>query len=215
MNDAVRIPVLLLLVAIGVTVAGASVALGVGDIIADQSPAGEISIAGSNVTATGTEGETVLIANVSKTSDIEFTEDGGTISVTERANTPLTQREQRRAIEIARENSTVASYLETVENEELTVRPVKRIEREEMQTDTVEFDTVETNDSIVSGEFGQAINVTVHESDYTVTVDRDPSYVEDRAVVRVGHTGRSDARYWVKVDLESRAVTDITDWGDV
>jgi hypothetical protein len=216
MNDILGSPLIVLvaLTSIGGSLAVGGVVLGVGDGVIGEDHMGEIRVTGDNITAASSEGETVLTTNVSETSDIEFTEDGETISVTERENTPLTQREQERAIRTAQNNQTVASYLETIKNEEFTVKPVKQFDKEAIQTDTIEIDTEKTDSSIVSEEY-EVINVTLDQSEDTVTVDRTPSYVEDRAVVQISHTGRSNARYWVKVDLANKTITDITDRDDL
>ncbi|OYR38764.1 MULTISPECIES: hypothetical protein [unclassified Halorubrum] len=217
MNEDARtgLVVLLVLASVGVGLAGTLAALGVGDPIADRDQVGEVSIAGTNVTASSDKSDTAVVTNVSETSDIELTEDGGDILITTRENDRFTRHERGRAVEIVRANRTVASYLETVENEELTVEPIRKLNSGEAQTATFTFDVEETNSTLSAGETVKIRNLTVEKSDDTVTVDREPSYVEDRAVVRIGRAGREDARYRAEIDLANETVVDITDMGEL
>jgi hypothetical protein len=221
MNDArTRLVVLAVLATLGVSLAGAGVALGIGDAIASGDRMGEVTVAGSNVTVASSDGEVVLTETVPETSDIEISEDAGGITVAERAGNddPFTQRERERAVEIARNNDIVSSYLETVADPTVTVHPVEKLNATEMQTETVAFNVSERDDIDVSGEDTQVLkvtNVTIEESGDSVTIDREPSYVEDLAVVHVNHPDRTDARYWVRVDLANETVVDITDWKDM
>lgn len=223
MNHDARTPfvVLVVLAGVGVSLAGVGVALGVGDIDADRNRIGEVSVAGPNVTVTNGHGEAVLTETVPTTSDIKISENGSGITVAEQAENPataFTQRERDRAVEIARRNETVRSYLETVAEPTFRVEPVKKLSTKEMQTVTVKFNESGEDDVDVSGEDTQVLkvtNVTVTESSGSVTIDREPTYVEDVAVVRITHPGWDSPRYSVRVDLANRTVTDITDWSGV
>ncbi|WP_136689252.1 hypothetical protein [Halorhabdus amylolytica] len=217
MNDDARVRLFLLvgLTAIGVSLAGAGVALGVGDRLAAGDRTGEVSVTGTNVTVSSSDGDVVLMENLSDVSDIEITEDGGGITVAERDDSPFTRSERERAVEIARTNGTVESYLETIETPDISVEPIEKLSLEASESTTVEFDVNGTNDTIASGEGVQIVNVSVEESDGSVKIDREPSYVEDEAVVRIGSSARERSRYWVKVDLAIGTVTDVTDWDAV
>lgn len=222
MTDARTHPaVLVVLVAVGVSLAGAGAALGIGDALANGDRMGEVTIAGPNVTVSGGDGEVVLTETVPETSDIEVAVDGDGIKVAEQADGPptaFTQRERERAIGIARQNGTVRSYLGTVADPTFTVHPVEKLTARELHTATVTFNVSERDGVAVSGDGVQVVNVTnvtTAESGDAVTIDREPSYVEDLAVVRIGHPGRESARYWVRVDLANGTVTHITDWEDV
>lgn len=218
MDDDVRIRVLVLVVlaAVGVTLAGIGVALDTEDVITDDRMA-EVSIAGTDVTVSSSDGEVVLSENVSETSDIEITEEKGGITVMEQEEDRFTQTERERAVEIARNNTTVESYLETVENPNFSVEPVKKLDAEEsevLEVATVTSDVNGTNATISSEETVRIVNVTTEESDDAVRIDREQSYVEERAVVWIDHPGRERHRYSVKVDLMNGTVVDITDWDD-
>ncbi|WP_254837973.1 hypothetical protein [Natronomonas marina] len=207
-----RILLLGVLAAVGITLAGVGVALGIGNSNTDDDRIAEVSVARTNLTVSDGGNDVVLMENVSETSDIEIVKNRTEITVTEHESDPLTQRERERAIEIARNNETVASHLETVDDPDFTVDPVERIDAEEMRTTTVEFDVDELNhtgDSVLVG------NVTVEESDDSVTVEREPSHVADRAVVRISPADSEEAQYSVGVDLTNRTVTHVTDWGNV
>ncbi|WP_135663814.1 hypothetical protein [Halorhabdus rudnickae] len=213
-----RLAVLVVLAAVGVTLAGAGVALGSADPLASNDRMGEVSIAGTNVTVAGSDGDVVLTETVPKTHDLEVSEDSGEISVVEQIETadPFTRSERERAIEIARNDETIESYLETIPDPALTVQPVEILNTTEMQT--VSFNASDRDDLDVSGEDAQVLeftNATVEESADSVTIDREPSYLEGVAVVHVGRSDRERARYWVRVDLENGTVTDVTDWDAV
>ena len=49
----------------------------------------------------------------------------------------------------------------------------------------------------------------------TVTIDRDPKYVEDEAVVRIRDPATDEMYYSATVDLENETVTEITEWDTV
>lgn len=221
MNDArTRLVVLVVLAAVGVSLAGAGVALGIGDALASSDRMGEVSIAGSTVTVSSSNGDVVLTETVPETSDLEISEHSGGITVAEQTedDEPFTRRERERAVEIARQNETVESYLDTVANPTFTVHPVEKLNATEMQATTVTFNGSERDDIDVSGNDSQVLkitNVTVEESSDSVTIDREASYCEDVAVVHVGHPDRDRPRYGVRVDLANGTVTGITDWAGV
>jgi flagellar basal body P-ring protein FlgI len=216
MNDVrTRLAVVAVLAAVGVGLAGAGAVLGAGDAIAGGDRMGEVTVAGTNVTVSGSDGEVVLTGNVSETSDVEIIEAGGGITVAQRENEPFTRQERERAIEITRSNETIAAYLETVEDVAFRVEPVEKIDADEMQTATVEFDVNGTTGTIASGENVRVANVTVEEQDYSVTIDREPSYVAGRAVVRIHGSDGDDPDYSADVDLANGTVADVTDWTGV
>ena len=216
MNDVrMRLVVVAVLAAVGVGLAGAGAVLGAGDAIAGGDRMGEVTVAGTNVTVSGSDGEVVLTGNVSETSDLEIVEAGGGITVAQRENEPFTRQERERAIEITRSNETIAAYLETVEDVAFRVEPVEKIDADEMQTATVEFDVNGTTGTIASGETVRVANVTVEEQDYSVTINREPPYVADRAVVRIHGSDGDDPDYSVEVDLANGTVAGVTDWTGV
>jgi hypothetical protein len=216
-----RLVVLVVLAGVGVSLAGAGVALGGGGVLASGDRMGEVTVAGTNVTVAGSDGDVVLTETVPETSDIEISADGGGITVAEQPHEPattFTQREREQAIEIAHHNGTIESYLETVADPTFSVHPIEELNTTEMQGATVTFSVNESDEIDASGDHGRVLkltNVTIEESDDSVTVDREPAYVEDQAVVHVGHSDRQGARYWVRVDLANGTVVDITDWEDV
>lgn len=209
-----RVIALAALAVVGLALAGIGSGFGLAGGIADGGRIAEVSIDGSNVTVSDNGSDVVLTETVSETSDIEVVDDGGEITVAERAGDPFAQRERERAVEIARRNETVASYLQTVDDAEFAVEPVENVPSEELQTDTVRLDASEANGTVASGGTVQVVNVTVDESGDSATIDREPTSVEDRAVVQIDAADQGDSRYWVDVDLADGTVTDVTDWND-
>jgi hypothetical protein len=217
MNDDIkrRAVLLVVLAGIGVTLAGVGAAFGIGSSPLATDRTGEVSIAGTNVTVSGSGTGPKLVGTVSKTSDIEIAERGGKITVREHEDRPLTQRERERAVDIAQTNRTIASYLQQTENAEIRVEPIRKLRTQEIHAVTVETDLNGTNHSFPSNDSVAMVNITRKESSDAVTIDRDPSYVEDQATVRIGPPGWTDPRYSVTVDLTNGTVTQITDWRDL
>lgn len=211
-----RLLVLAALAVVGSGLAGAGIALGVENHVTSD-PMGEVSIIKTNVTVASSDGDVVLTENVSETSDIQLSKGGDRITIVEQADEdiPLTPRDRQRAVEIARTNATIESYLETTANATISVEPIKKMSATEMERQTVDSNLNRTESTIASAGTVRVVNVTIEESNESITVGREPSYVDDQAVVRIGSPGRETPKYSVQVDLENGTIIDTTYWDTI
>ncbi len=205
-----RLFVIVVLTAVGLSVAGVSAAFDLGDALGDTTRTGEINISDDNVTFSDGDREVRLLKNLSTTSDIEVTENGGEIRVRESDDGPLSERERQLAVDIARQNDSVRQYLD--EGATAEVEPIRQLDADRVKTTnlTVEAE-VETNVSVHSAEQVRVRNVTVQYEDDTVTVDRGPEYVDDEAVVDIKNSETGERRYSVVVNLADERIERVTE----
>ncbi|WP_202614421.1 hypothetical protein [Halostella litorea] len=214
-NDVrVRLAVLVGLAALAVGLAGVGTAVGVTDPIADADAGGEFVVADGSVTFAGNGENVTVVESTANVSEIRFEEtDSGRFVVSTETDRPLTPAERDRAVEIARSNGTVRGKLAELDGYELAVEPVQRLEADQVSSYDV---TLEADGNATAGETDVFVaNATAEDRDGTVVVERDPSYAEDRAVVRVQQPDAAEGerlRYSVDVDLANDTVTDVTDW---
>jgi len=205
-----RLLALVALGVLGVGLAGAGTAFGVTAPLAGTGSPAEFVVTDGNVTLTTGEGSATLVENMSDVRAVTIEETGdGEFTVHTQEARPLTEDERERARSIALANDTVRRELDAMPAHDLSVEPVRKLNlsaSESISVDTADLDAD-------SGEF------TVRSADDSdggaVTIVRDPSYVENRAVVRVRQPGVPDPRdlkYTVDVNLTSGTVTGITDW---
>ena len=97
---------------------------------------------------------------------------------------------------------------------ELSVEPIQQLNTSSFND--VSYDVVieanETNGEVMVWE------TTADQNESSVTIETDPSYVEDRATVRIRHPDREsphDLKYTVDIDLANETVTDVTDWDEI
>ncbi|ELY63152.1 hypothetical protein [Natrinema versiforme] len=217
MNEVVRSRLLVLvgLAVIGVGLAGVGTALGVAEPLATTGTSAEFVVAEDNVTfATGDESETV-VDDLSNVSEITIEEtDTGEFTVQTTEERPLTDSERERARTIAMTNETVKTELGEMDTYELSVEPIRKLSVDAFSQES--YDVAgglnETNNGTV------IIGTTDDGGDGSITVERDPSYVQDRANVRIRQPNASDRhelQYTVDIDVANGTVTDITDWDDI
>ena len=102
-----------------------------------------------------------------------------------------------------------------METYELTVDPIYKID--DLTTTQITGSVSSVNDS--SG----VIKMNTTDTSYSdrnnsVVVQREPSYVEGEATVRVRQPNedeRTSLKYTVSIDLATKTVTDITDWEEI
>jgi len=211
-----RVAFLLGLAILGVGLAGFGTAFGVTGPIAADDPGGEFVVSDQNVTFSAQGQEGTIVQNLSNVTTIEIKEaDDGQFAVTTERDQPLTDAERERAREIARRNETVRGALEDMDEYELIVEPIHKIDELKTTQISGEVSTVNESEGI------SKINLTgdsLSERDDAVVVQRDPSYVDDEAVVRISHPDEdepTDLKYSVSIDLATETVTDITDWEEI
>ncbi|WP_256392980.1 hypothetical protein [Natronoarchaeum rubrum] len=207
-----RLVFLLGLAVLGIALAGIGTAFGVTAPIAADDPSGEFVVSDQNVTFSTQSQEDTVVRNLSNVTTIEIEEStDGRFTVSTERDRPLTDAERERAKAIARGNDTVRRALDAMGEYELAVEPIHKID--ELSTTQISGDVSTVNES--EGIF--KINLSddsLTERDDAVVVDRDPTYVDDEAIVRVRHSNGdapTDLKYSVSVDLAAGTVTDITE----
>jgi len=215
MNQLVRVRLVVLvgLAVIGIGLAGVGVAFGVTKPIADTASSGKFVVSEENVTFSAGGESAVVVDNVSDVREISIEEtDTGHFTLRTTEEGALTDSERRRAREIAVTNDTVRRELDALGAYELTVQPIQKLNVSSVSQSryTTVAEINQTGDEFTVRETSLERN-----DSGTVTIERDPTYVEDRASVRIRQPGVDDSRelkYSVTVDLANGSVTDVTDW---
>ncbi|SFS54206.1 hypothetical protein [Halostagnicola kamekurae] len=222
MNEVIRSRMLVLvgLAVIGVGLAGIGTTLGMTGPLSSTGTPAEFVVSDDNITFTSDDIQETVVDDLSNVSKITVEEtDSGQYTIQTKEDQPLDEKERKRARTIAMTNETVNEALEEMDRYELSVEPVQKLNLSASSVQS--YDTVigvnETKDTTASSNM-TIVNTTDDHSDESVIIGRSPSYVEDRAVVRIRHPGEDsphDLKYTVDIDLADRTVTDITDWNDV
>ena len=218
MTEIIRTRLLVLagLVVVGIAVAGVGTAFDVTEPLSKTGPSGEFVVSDENVTFVGPSGSETVVTTLTNVRKITIErDDAGQYRLHTSKNQPLTDDERERARTIAVTNDTVEQSVETMGGYELSVEPIQKLDTSasSQQSYDVVIDGNQTSD-----EFTIVGTDTDDQEDGAVTIERDPSYVEDRAVVRIRQPGedeRSDLKYTVDVDLANDTVTGITDWEEI
>jgi hypothetical protein len=198
------------LAVLGLGLAGAGTAFGLTEPLSQMGSPAEFVVADGNVTLSADGESTTLVENVSDVRAVTIEETGdGQFTVRTREERPLTVAERERARSVALANETLRQKLDAMPAYELSVDPIQKLNA--TAVDQISLDSADSGDG--SGEF--TVESTGDSGDGSVTIVRDPTYVEGRAVVRVRRpdmTHPADLKYTADVNLTSGTVTDITDW---
>lgn len=210
-----RAGLLLGLAALGLGLAGAGAAIGVDSPVTDESPPG-FTVTDSNVTLSD-GGRKVTVINDTRSVDrIEISEEGSQFTVRTEQVPPLTEAERERAVAIVRGNGTLGERLAAMDGYDLDVEPIRRIAADQTTVRTLSSGQDDSGSfHVVTTENGTDSTAASVDSADSVVVARDPTYVEDRANVRVRPAEGDGARYSVTVDLVNGTVVRITDWSTV
>jgi len=207
-----RAGLLLGLAALGLGLAGAGAAIGVDSPVTDESPPG-FTVTDSNVTLSDGDREVTVINDTGSVDRIEIAEEGGRVTVRTEYEPPLTDVERERAVAIVRGNETLRARLAAMDGYELDVEPIKRITADRATVRTLS--SVEKDSGsfhvVTTGNGTERTTLPIDGSE-SVTVARDPTYLDHRANVRIRPTGSERARYSVTVDLTNGTVVRTTDW---
>lgn len=211
MNSDIRVRALAVvgLGVLGVVLALSGATFGVGNSLASDDPAPEFRISADNISVVTGDDRVTLVENASAVAAIEIsrTEGGVTVRTDERA--PLTERDRRRAADIALANDTVERYLDGIAEYDIDVRPIQRLTADESVTignvTTVNSASDGSTDFIVVST--ESSNLTVADWENSVTVNRQSSYVDGVASVVVSVPGDELV---ARVNLTRGAVEDIS-----
>lgn len=201
------------LAVLGIGVGWAGSSLGVDGPIADAEPSAEFMIAGNDVTLSDGDDDVTVVDNVTEVESLTIAEDDGDFAIETDESEPLPADDRELAAEIALNNESVRECLEAVDEYELVVEPIVKMDAGSVETVTVSGNASEREDQNAtdSGEFSfTAERTAVEKTGDTVTVSREPSHVEDEAIVRITHPENEDVNCSVLVDLDEEAVRRVT-----
>jgi hypothetical protein len=209
-----RLTLLVILAVLGAGLAVIGTAVGATGPLAAPGSGAAFVVSENNVTFEQGNQRATVIDNMTRIDSIEIEQQGsGTYRVDTVTRDPLTDSERSRAKTIARDNATVQQGLQDLDQYELTVEPIHELTVDSVQTTSfTALNTTSIDNETAEGE--GTFTLTVEDSNETgaVTIDRDPEYVEDEAVVRIRAPATNEVYYSATVDLENETVTDITDW---
>ncbi|WP_238593413.1 hypothetical protein [Natronobacterium lacisalsi] len=188
-------------------------AVGVSTPLADSQPNSTFVVSEENVTLEHGDERAAVVEDMSHVNQIEIErQDGGTFHVNTTTEQPLTESDRRDAQAIARNNETVQQALADVEQYKMSVNPIQKISADAMQTTTISgLNETSTNNSTETTTF----SVSTEGQNKSVTIDREPTYLEDEVSVRVLDPSSDETHYSITVNLETETVTGITDWTDL
>lgn len=212
----VRVFTLLALVSVGIATAWAGTALGIGDSIAATGSGSEFSVSADNVTFSDGDRKITVLENVSGTESIEIAAADGRLTVDSEPAEPLTDAERDHALEIARDNETVARRLASMDEYELAVEPIKGIHADSVQQTSIsgsEWTVVEAENGTEVLTFDvESESSSVEQGDDEVVISpAEQSYADDDVTVEISEPGSNEPRYEAQVDLAAERVVVVTD----
>lgn len=218
MPSEVRARILLLvgLAVVGVVLAGVGTAFAPDDAVQPE-PGAAFVVADDNVTVERTNQSETVVANLSNVSAVRIDRTNASqFTVETREQRPLSPDERERARTIALNNRTVREAVDDVGAVELTVEPIRKLNASSIVTE--EYNATPQYNVTADAEGGDTFTIHLNDTDGedgSVTVNRTPDYVDDRAVVKIRNSTEDppdDLQYSVRVDIANGTVTDITDW---
>lgn len=150
-----------------------------------------------------------VIDNMSSVDNIKIErQDSGTYQINTETDDPLSDGERHLAKTIARNNGTIQQALGDMERYNITAEPIRKLTADSAQTTSV----TGLNNTSMGGETVEktfTVSEDSNETD-TVSIDRDPEYVEGEAIVRIRDDDTGETDYSVTVDLQNKTVTDLS-----
>ncbi|WP_135363989.1 hypothetical protein [Halosimplex halophilum] len=205
-----RAALLVGLVALGVGLAAAGTALFPGGPADAGEPGAAFVVSETNVSVADADRDPTVVANVSSASRVEIERvDSGRFRVS--TDTPLSDRERRRAKAIARSNETVRRALAAMDGYELAVEPIRKLTVGSAARVNATAWSVNGSDGVRTF---RVENVTGG-SDGSVVVGRSRDYVDGAASVEIRRSPSGELAYRARVDLANGTVTGVTDWAAV
>ena len=171
-----------------------------------------------NVTVAQSDQSETTVTTLSNVSAVRIDRaNASRFTVETRERRPLSRDERDRARTIALNNRTVSEAVDSVGAVELTVEPIRKLNTSSIVT--AEYNvTRQYNATDAADDDTFAVEMNTDAESGSVTVDRTPEYVDDRAVVEIRNStadAPDDVKYSVKVDLANGTVADITDWEQI
>lgn len=214
-----RFAVLVGLAILGVGLAVIGTAVGATGFLTDDRGDAGFTVSEENVTFSDGDQEVTVVDNMTRVDRLEVEKvETGTYHVITETENPVTDSERRRAKAIIKRNETVRQALDDLDGYELTVEPVHKLTADSMVTENFTTANDSTSSDFVSNNETEDEEATytfsVESEEGNVTVNRDPTYVENEVVVWIRHPVADDVYYTVDVDLENSTVVEITEWDD-
>ena len=209
-----RLTLLVTLAVLGVGLAVIGTAVGATTPLAGSESDAAFVVSEDNITFEQGDQRATVLDNMTRVDSIEIEQQGsGTYQVNTETEAPLTDSERSQGKAIARDNATVQQALQDLDQYKLIVEPIHKLTTDSIQTTTVTgLNNTSMDSETVDGAGTFTLTMKDSNETGTVTIDRDPEYVEDEAVVRIRNPGTDEMYYSATVDLENETVTDITDW---
>jgi hypothetical protein len=214
-----RILTVVVLAAIAVSLALVGSVLGVHGAVVGDEPSGEVSIDSSGVTVSDTGSEVRVIKNLTAREAVTVRNTGSRIIVTTDDRGPLTADERRRAVRIARSDAAIIGARASTDYE-VSVEPVQKpVTLNASRAEAVTVEGLNGSEDTESVQYEVTVkNFSIEEAEDSVTVYNEGDgvqYLDDEASVRFVDPETGDPVYWVRVNLSTGTVTDITDWADI
>ncbi|WP_436934198.1 hypothetical protein [Halovenus marina] len=202
-----RVTALLALCLVGVSLGSSGVALGVGNTISGDNAGPTVSVTGDGISVSDGEENQTVVKNMSNVDSVEIVDQNGAVSVNTQRTSPLSESEQERAAEIARNNETVQQYLDSVTSYNLVVSPVRKLTADHSIT-IADFELTNATGETITGSFDTS-NITFDKKKDSVILRRQPDYVKGVAQVEVSVSDGERDPLRAIVDLQNRTVSDV------
>ncbi len=210
-----RVVSLIGLAVLGVGLAVVGTSVGATSPLATSDSGTAFVISEQNITLEHGGQQATVVNNMSGVDHIEIERQGdGAYRVHTDTEQPISDSERRLATTVARNNATVSQALAELDRYELTVEPIRKLTMDSAQTMTLTGATQQSS-TTESDARNATYSFSVENQNGSVTVDRDPTYVEDEVSVRIRDPRRDELYYAVTVDLHNETVTAVTDWRDI
>lgn len=229
-----RLALLLALAVLGTTLGIAAGSIGAGGPILADEPAAEIDVSEDEISVSDGTEDVTIVEEIDGVGLIEFEADSSGLQVETEPDDHFTPAERDQARQIASDNETVHELLEPLETYDLVVEPIETVEAGELREFEVDVYQPNTTDrsndtddptatpdgeelrNLTPNETATGEEVTVefeqvgNESDESVSIHRNVSYLEDEAAVVV-RDSEGDAVLRAIVDLAAETVIRIDD----
>ncbi|WP_135824038.1 hypothetical protein [Halorussus ruber] len=202
-----RLLTLVGLAALGVGLAWAGTAIGVGEPVSETGPGVTFAVDEDGVTLSDDRRNVTVMDDLSGVETIAITDAGDRFHIRTETRDSLTNETRDRAIAIARDNRSVRHALADVGRYELSVEPITKLNSGSART--IEIDDINASAANAS----QAATFTVEtvstgDDSKSVTIDRSPT-AETQAVVRANRPGSNETVYAFVVDLTTETVVEV------
>jgi hypothetical protein len=202
----VRLGVLLVLAVAGLGLAGAGIALGVGDPLDDSRDNPEIAVTGDNITVVTSDHERTTVMDMTRVRDVEITVTDDEFRIQAEREPPLSDDERERATGIVRSNETVMDVVGEFDEHEVSVQPAGSQDGIDVQPAAVNASPDLELDDAGGVEEGVDVHLAaVSSGKNSVKIRRQTTSDGQTAVVTILDTGTGAPQYSLVIDSVSRS----------